>query len=80
MEKLIQLPNKESQIVSPGDITSDFQGVITVWEKNELVGFVFWSEDDWSMIIGVNYDTSDDNISYFLEKYPNYVFKLNTFN
>ncbi len=80
MEKLIQLPNKESQIVSPRDITSDFQGVITVWEKNELVGFVYCNDDEWCFILGIEYITSDDNISYFLEKYPNYVFKLNTFN
>lgn len=81
MEKIIQLPNKESQIISPGDITEYFRGTITVWNKNELIGFIYWEHNDneWYFIEGIQCISSDDNISYFLEQYPNYIFKVNEF-
>ena len=79
-EKILIIPKKESNYIYPSDIGFEFYGIITVWESDKLIGFLCNDGiSEWNLIEGVSYIDSNENLDYFIEKYPNYTFKVKPF-
>jgi hypothetical protein len=75
-EKILTLPKEDAVFIYPSEIDERFNGTITVWENEKLIGFVLYN-DDWIFIKGILYYSYHDNLVSLIKNYPNYKFKVN---
>ena len=79
-EKILTLPKEKTGFIYPSEITNDFQGTISAWEHNKLIGFIIYNgENDWVFVKGIDYEGWHNTIEEILKKYSQYEFKVNIF-
>ena len=79
-EKILTLPKEEAGLIYPNNINYNFEGTISAWENNKLIGFIIYNDNnDWIFIKGVNYEGCYNTLEKILKKYPQYEFKVNSF-
>ena len=78
-EKLLILPKEEAGFIYPSDIDCTFCGTITVLENNELIGFIYYNDEDWVFVKGIDQIGWFETLEEILKKYSQYQFKINSF-
>lgn len=76
-EKILTLPKEEAGFIYPSEIDERFNGTISIWENEKLIGFVLYNDEDWIFIKGVSYYSYHDDLVSLIKHYPNYKFKVN---
>lgn len=79
-EKILILPKEDAKFIYPYEIEYSFQGTISAWENNKLIGFIICNdENEWMFIKGIEHEGWYDTIEEIIKKYPQYQFKVNPF-
>ena len=79
-EKILILPKEDAEFIYPYEIEYSFQGTISAWENNKLIGFIFCNdENEWIFMKGIEYEGWYETIEEIIKKYSQYQFKVNPF-
>ena len=78
-EKILILPKEDAEFIYPYEIEYTFQGTISAWENNKLIGFIFCNDDEWVFVKGVEHEGWYGTIEEIIKDYPQYQFKVNPF-
>ena len=62
--------DEEAGFIYPSEIDEQFNGTISVWENEKLIGFVLYNDEDWIFIKGVSYYSYHDDLVSLIKHYP----------
>ena len=76
MERVIVLPEATDHHIYPNLIEGGPNKMIIVYLDNNMVGFIEYIDDTWSLIIGTEFRDSDDNLEFLIRTNQTYTYRL----